>query len=295
MIRSMTAYGRVSQETPFGRLIAEVHSVNRKTLDMAIYLPKDLLRFEVEIRKWVMTELERGQVTVRIHLQQEGMGERLFADTLKQLKSIQGSWIAIAQELGLDPKQEIDLKFLVDQMQTVSALDQEKDDSLIKDKLKLAIFGALNPLMQMKEQEGRTLAADIENRLELIQQLLKTIEAKKEEPLKRYQQKIRERLQELGPLTAELDERIHREIALLAEKCDVTEEIVRAHSHIQQFHTHLKTADKAIGRTLDFLTQEMNRETNTLAAKSMDTEISSLVVQIKSELDKIREQVQNIE
>lgn len=295
MIRSMTAYGRFSQEAPFGRLVVEIHSVNRKMLDLSIYLPKDFLRFEVEVRKWLMTQLERGQVTVRISLQHDGGGERIYEDTLRQLQTIKAGWDTIASKLGLDPKKEVDLKFLVDQMQAFNPIEQEKDDDAIRKSLKDAVFGALQELMRMKEQEGKVLADDIQGRLSIVQNTLQSIEAKKEGPLLRYQQKIRERLQEIGPLTSEVEDRVHREIALLAEKSDVTEEIVRANSHIQQFQTHLKTAEKAIGRTLDFLVQEMNREANTLAAKSMETEISLAVVNIKSELEKIREQVQNIE
>jgi uncharacterized protein (TIGR00255 family) len=295
MIKSMTAYGRFSKETPFGRLVVEIHSVNRKMLDLSIYLPKDFLRFEIEVRKWVMAQLERGQVTVRISLQHDGAGERVYEDTLRQLQMIKAAWEQIAIKLGRDPQKEVDLPFLVEQMQSFSPIEKEKDDAAIREALKDAVAGALQELMRMKELEGKVLAADMEARLNVVRSTLNSVEAKKEAPLARYQQKIRERLQEIGPMTSEVEDRVHREIALMAEKADVTEEIVRANSHIQQFQMHLKTAEKAIGRTLDFLVQEMNREANTLAAKSMETEISLAVVNIKSELEKIREQVQNIE
>ncbi|MBS0606625.1 MAG: YicC family protein [Parachlamydiales bacterium] len=295
MIKSMTAYGRFSKETPFGRLVVEIHSVNRKMLDLSIYLPKDFLRFEIEVRKWVMAQLERGQVTVRISLQHDGAGERVYENTLRQLQMIKAAWDQIAIKLGRDPQKEVDLQFLVEQMQSFSPIEKEKDDAAIREALKDAVAGALQELMRMKELEGKVLAADMEARLNVVRSTLNSVEAKKEAPLARYQQKIRERLQEIGPMTSEVEDRVHREIALMAEKADVTEEIVRANSHIQQFQMHLKTAEKAIGRTLDFLVQEMNREANTLAAKSMETEISLAVVNIKSELEKIREQVQNIE
>lgn len=291
----MTAYGRFSKETPFGRLVVEIHSVNRKMLDLSIYLPKDFLRFEIEVRKWVMAQLERGQVTVRISLQHDGAGERVYENTLRQLQMIKAAWDQIAIKLGRDPQKEVDLQFLVEQMQSFSPIEKEKDDAAIREALKDAVAGALQELMRMKELEGKVLAADMEARLNVVRSTLNSVEAKKEAPLARYQQKIRERLQEIGPMTSEVEDRVHREIALMAEKADVTEEIVRANSHIQQFQMHLKTAEKAIGRTLDFLVQEMNREANTLAAKSMETEISLAVVNIKSELEKIREQVQNIE
>ncbi len=291
----MTAYGRFSKETSFGRLVVEIHSVNRKILDLSIYLPKEFFRFEVEARKWLMTELERGQVAVRVILQHDGIGEGIYDNALKQLQMIKAGWDQIAAKLGLDPKKEIDLKFLVDQMQTFSPIEQGIDDAAIREALKDAVIGALQALVQMKEREGKVLAEDIEGRLSLIQGTLKMIETKKEGLLLRYQQKIRKRLQEIGPLTSEVEDRVYREVALLAEKADVTEEIVRANSHIQQFQMHLSTAEKPIGRTLDFLAQEINREVNTLAAKSMETEISLAVVNIKSELEKVREQAQNIE
>ncbi len=295
MIKSMTAYGRSSKESAFGRFVVEIHSVNRKMLDVSIYLPKDFLRFEVEVRKWLMAHLERGQVTVRITLQQEEMGGKIYDNTLAQLQKMKGTWDQIAEQLGFDPKKEIDLRFLVDQMQSFNPAEPEKDEAAIREPLKEAVHAALTALMGMKEQEGKALVADIQNRLDQIGKTLVLIESRKEEPLARYQQKMRERLQEVGPLSTEVEERVHREIALLAEKMDVTEEIVRANSHIQQFQVHLDTAEKAVGRTLDFLVQEMNREVNTLSAKSVDTEVSRWIVQIKSELDKIREQVQNIE
>lgn len=295
MIRSMTAYGRFSKQTPFGRFVVEIHSVNRKMLDLSIYLPKDYLRFEIEIRKWVMAHLERGQVTVRISLQHDEDGQRGYEERLRHLQMIKAGWDQIAVKLGLDPRTEVDLKFLVEQMQACSFSENQTDDAEIRAALKEVVLGALQELLRMKVLEAEVLVADIQARLSAVHNMLNLIEAKKEAPLVRFQQKIRERLQEIGPMTSDVEDRVHREIALMAEKADVTEEIVRANSHIQQFQMHLKTAEKAIGRTLDFLVQEMNREVNTLAAKSMETEISLAVVNIKSELEKIREQVQNIE
>lgn len=295
MIRSMTGYGRSSRETPFGRLVVEIHSVNRKMLDLSIYLPKDLLRFDIEIRKWVMGRLERGQVSVRVAFQLETSGAKALESTLNQLQSTKQTWDRIATQLGFDPHREIDLKFLVDQVQAASPLASEVDDTSMKQVLKGGVAAALEHLILMKGEEGKALVEDMQKRLNQISHLLKGVESKKERALTHYQAKLRERLEEIGPLTSDVEERLYREVALLAEKADITEEIVRANSHIQQFQLHLNTAEKAVGRTLDFLLQEMNREINTLAAKSMDSEISGSVVKMKSELEKIREQVQNIE
>ncbi len=164
-----------------------------------------------------------------------------------------------------------------------------------REALQRVVHAALDELIQMKLTEGRALTFDIQKRLLLIEDQLKAIEKKKEEPYDRYRKKIADRLQELGMITPELEERIAREVIFLAERMDVTEELVRLAAHIAQFRQHLSSTDKAVGRTLEFLTQEMLREINTLGSKSMDTEISACVVMIKSELEKVREQIQNIE
>jgi uncharacterized protein (TIGR00255 family) len=291
----MTGYGRSSRETPWGRLVIEIHSVNKKFLDLSIYLPKDLLRFDIEIRKWLSEQIERGQVSVRANLQIDVQGRKAFDAKLKELQTTKRAWEEIASHLGFDPRQDIDLKFLVDQAQAESPLASDLDEHVMRHQLKEGIEEALEKFISMKEEEGRALADDMEKRLSEITPLLKKTEEKKEGALAHYQAKLRERLQEVGPLTSDVEGRLHREIALLAEKADITEEVVRANSHIRQFQHHLKTAERAIGRTLDFLLQEMNREINTLAAKSLDIEISGFVVKMKSELEKIREQVQNIE
>ena len=295
MIKSMTAYSRASVSSPMGRFVIEIHSVNRRMLDMSLYLPKDLLRFDIEIRKWLSQFLDRGQITLRLTLQSEGVGNKLFSNYALQLKALKEGWDKIAKDLGYDPGKMVDLPFLVSQLQTNPSTESKEEEETLKNSLKEAVDIALQELMQMKEAEGKVLALDIQKRLKLIEENISAIELKKEFPLAHYRKKLTDRLKEIGHLHAEAEERIIREVALLAEKLDVTEELVRLRTHIDQFRKHLASHEKAIGRTLDFLTQEMHREINTLGSKSADSEISTFVVKIKGELDKIREQVQNIE
>ncbi len=295
MIKSMTAYSRASASSSLGRLVVEIHSVNRKMLDVSVNLPKDLLRFDMDIRKWLSKSLERGQVTVRVTLQSEGSAGRSPSASFSQLKNLKEGWEKIASDLGYDPKTMIDLSFLMGQLQVSQGIESPQEEESIRDALKEAVEPALQDLMQMKETEGKTLALDIQKRLKLIEETVALVEAKKELPLVHYRKKLIERLKEVGQVHQEAEERIAREVVLLAEKMDVTEEIVRLHAHIEQFRHHLFSPEKAVGRTLDFLTQEMHREINTLGSKSSDSEISLHVVKMKSELDKIREQVQNIE
>jgi uncharacterized protein (TIGR00255 family) len=295
MIKSMTAYSRASVNSPLGRFVVEIHSVNRKMLDLSLYLPKDLLRFDIEVRKWLSKSLERGQVTLRLNLQSEGIGGKPLSSSLAQLKNLKKGWEKICKELHFDAKKMIDLPFLVSQLQSTTSLDSKKEEEEIRKSLSEAVEAALQDLMQMKETEGKTLVLDMQKRLKIIEENIAAVELKKEMPLVHYRKKLVERLKDVGSMHSEAEERIAREIALLADKMDVTEELVRLRAHIEQFRLHLSSQEKAVGRTLDFLTQEMHREINTLGSKSSDSEISLYVVKIKSELDKIREQVQNIE
>lgn len=290
----MTAYSRASVSSPLGRFVVEIHSVNRKMLDFSLYLPKDLLRFDIDVRKWLSKSLERGQITVRLSLQSEGVSGRLFSNYLAQLKSLKEGWEKIAEELSYNPQEVIDLPFLVNQLQTVQVGESEEEEA-IKTALKEGIESALADLMAMKETEGKALVFDIQKRLKTIEEAVTAVELKKEVPLVHYRKKLLERLKEIGHLDTEVEERVTREVLLLTEKMDVTEELVRMRSHIEQFRHHLRSSEKSIGRTLDFLTQEMQREINTLGSKSADSDLSLYVVKMKSELDKIREQVQNIE
>jgi uncharacterized protein (TIGR00255 family) len=246
------------------------------------------------VRKVLSTEIERGQVTVRIVLQQDDASGKLLQTQATQLKSLKHSWDQMAQELGLD-RSCVNLRFLVDQLQSASSLTSSEEEGSCKAAIESTLKDALKEFMAMKLQEGKALKLEIVKRLEAIAEAVKHAEARKEAPLLKYRQKITERLQEVSELSPELEERVAREVALMAEKMDVTEEVVRLYSHLEQFRAHLETREKSIGRTLDFLVQEMNREMNTLSSKSADTEVSSLVVRMKSELEKIREQVQNIE
>lgn len=294
MSKSMTAYGRASDVFSFGKLVVEIHSVNRKMRDMLIYLPKDFLRFDIDVRKWVASEIERGQITVRVALHDEGSENQLARGRLVKLQALQSEWNQIAASLHFDPKECVDLSFLVGQLDEDTSFEIKEGE--YRDALQRVIHAALDELMKMKWIEGKALVFDIYNRLQLIEEQLMKIESKKEEPILRYRKKICERLEEVErQITAELEERITREILFLTERMDITEELVRLSAHLTQFRQHLSSTDKAIGRTLEFLTQEMMRETNTLGSKSMETDISTCVVLIKSELEKVREQIQNIE
>jgi len=291
-MKSMTAFGRASGDYLFGKLLVEIQSVNRKLLDMAIYLPKDLFRFDILVRKWVASQIERAQVTVRITCATHDQKEHIQG-YLPKLKHLQKEWSHVAQALGFDPQESVNLPFLLGRLEEGTTL--EIDETAYLAALQQVVDTALHECLQMKRTEGKALASDIQKRLHFIAEKLTLVEERKAVVLEKYRKRISERLLELGQMTPDLEEKILRELVVLAERIDVTEELVRLQTHSEQFKKLMQSEDKAIGRTLEFLTQEMLREINTLGAKSIDTEISSIVVLVKSELEKIREQILNIE
>jgi uncharacterized protein (TIGR00255 family) len=297
MIRSMTAFGRADLQTPSGshsgRWVVEIHSVNKKALDINLSLPKDFLCFDVEIRKWIAEAIHRGQVSVRLMFYPApSVFEHASLQTFRSLKT---TWEHIARELGRDPAKEVTLAFLSEQAARLPSPEvcHGKEDVLAS--LKTLIDSALNECLHMKTKEGVALKKDIEERLYLIEQCVPSIEAKSAGTVDVYRDKLIARIQDVMGTREAVDERILREIALFAERIDVTEEVVRLKSHLKQFHQMLRSEEKSVGRTLDFIIQEMHREIHTMNAKSADSEISSLTLAMRGELEKIREQVQNIE
>lgn len=287
MTRSMTAYSRaLSSEIDGLKWTVEIHSVNRKTLDLNLYLPRDLLFIDVEIRKLIQESLQRGQVNVRVNLERERQG----GAALPLMKKIKSGWEKTAKELGY-PKETITLSFLLGQMEQMSTGELE---TKIQNELKKTVKNALAGLIKMKEVEGKALAADLLKRIKLLKDNVQSMEKLGSKAPEIYREKLLQRLEVLLKEPLE-DERILREVALFAEKADITEEITRLKSHLSQFADLLKSKGESIGRTLDFLIQEILREINTVSSKSADLALTQLAVSSKAELEKIREQVQNIE
>lgn len=291
----MTAFGRANIDSPLGRWVAEVHCVNRKMLDINISLPKDFLRFDMDIRKWIGEAVQRGQVTVRIVFDLLPSATTVPPSYVESLQALKKSWGYIASELGFDPKKEIDLPFLCRQMEELKVPENPIDDAMVLEDLKKVLGQALKQLLEMKTDEGRYLQKDIVERLNAIEISLGEIKKRGAGATEVYRVKLQERIAEVVSIGAECDDRILREVALFAERIDITEEITRLYSHLEQFRKQLSSEEKSVGRSLDFMSQEINREIHTIAAKAVDGEIISLSVMMRAELEKIREQVQNIE
>lgn len=288
----MTGFGRSEGETRFGKVLVESRSVNHRYSDLNVKLPKRLVPFENRIKEIIRSQVSRGRVDVSIKIDALD-GERI---QLQVDSNLAEQYVQALQTLKekFQLKGEITLELLAGAKDLISIKEENGDVEPLWQELVQILKDSLREMDEMKCQEGELLARDIQLRLERIRLHLQEIEIQSGSYLQAYQTRFRERIQALlGGVEVDLS-RLYQEIALLAERMDITEEIVRAKSHLHQFGQFLE-AKEPVGRKMDFLVQEIHREVNTISSKASDAEISKRVVEIKSELEKIREQVQNIE
>ncbi len=291
----MTAFGRASHKTRLGLFSVEIQSVNRKHLELNIVLPQPFTRFESEIRKEIASCVFRGAVTVKISVAPENESPVAIKPNLALLKQYKAAWDRISQELNIPCNTEAFFNVLQSEGNLFLIEESTEHEGEFLDIIIGVLKSALQNFLKMKKDEGNALQTDILLRWHKLKTAIGLIAAKAPEAVQRHRQKLGERLKEIVPENSELDERVLKEIAIYAEKVDVTEEITRFKSHLQQFLELLQSPAEGIGKTLDFIIQELNREINTIVSKSADIDISRLVIESKSEIEKIREQIQNIE
>lgn len=293
MIRSMTSFGRSNSEEGKKRVFTvEMKSVNSRYLDVNIRMPKSIISLEEEIRKMICNSLNRGKVDVFINIKNynEGAGVpkvdiNLAQGYLQCLKEI---------EEKLNIKNDISVMQIARFPEVITMIEEEDKIDEIWEELKPLISSSLDMMINMREVEGEKLKEDILIKINQIEDLLSKVEEFADSIPKVFKQKLEERLKDLLG-NVEVDEnRIATEVCILADKATVDEEIIRLNSHINQVRETLKL-NEPIGRKLDFIVQEMNRETNTIGSKSSDIKMTNIVIDIKNILEKIREQVQNIE
>lgn len=293
MIRSMTSFGRSSSEEGEKRVFTvEMKSVNSRYLDVNIRMPKTLISLEEEIRKMISNSLNRGKVDVFINLNNyyDGSGIpnvdiNLAQGYLNRLKEI---------EAKLGVKNDISVMQIARFPEVVTIVEEEDKIEVVWQELKPLISDSLEMMTKMREVEGDKLKEDILSKISIIEQLVLKVEEFADTIPKAFKLKLEERVKELlGNI--DIDEnRIAMEVCMLADKATVDEEIIRLRSHISQVRETLNLKEP-VGRKLDFIVQEMNRETNTIGSKSSDIQMTNIVIDIKNILEKIREQVQNIE
>ena len=293
MIRSMTSFGRSSSEEGEKRVFTvEMKSVNSRYLDINIRMPKTLISLEEEIRKMISNSLNRGKVDVFINLKNYNDGSgipkvdiNLAQGYLECLKEI---------ETKLDVKNDISVMQIARFPEVITVVEEEDKIEEVWKELKPLINDSLEMMIGMREVEGNKLKEDILSKISVIEELVSKVEEFADTIPKAFKMKLEERVKELLG-NVDIDEsRIAMEVCMLADKATVDEEIIRLRSHINQVRETLNLNDP-IGRKLDFIVQEMNRETNTIGSKSSDIQMTNIVIDIKNILEKIREQVQNIE
>ena len=291
-MRSMTGYGRGETDHAGAKFSVELNSVNRKQSDVVINLPRDLVELEPRIRKMINEHISRGRTNATISLHTGGNGARNLALDTELARSYHEAMRALQNELNAPG--EITITTILQAPGVMRFPEQALNAEDAWPPVEGALRAALADLIKMREREGKHLAKDLIHRLKAIRKKLKEVRALHPDVVKRYRAALLERIAKAGlPIAAE-DERVLKEIIFFADRADVSEELTRLESHLAQFAHHLRSKEP-VGRTLEFITQEIFRELNTLGAKANDAAISQRVIACKADLEKIREQVQNLE
>lgn len=292
-MKSMTGFGKGQASSNGVDCTVEISSVNRKQLDLRFNIPTELKGFEPDFRKHIAKYVSRGAVNVKFIVDYD---ESLKSQAITINKEVAAHYVnefkALAVNLGISDS--VSISDLVALPEVVTAKDIDLDADLFKDSCMDAMKAALDSFVNMRSEEGLVLKADLLERRKGLELLVDEIKERAPLVIVEYQEKLKERVQTLLQ-DMELDEdSLSREVAYFADRCDISEEVTRLYSHFQQFDK-LVNDSKPVGRALDFLIQELFREINTTGSKANDAEIAKRVVSFKTELEKIREQVQNIE
>lgn len=292
MIKSMTGFGRGTSEQKNSSYVVEIKSVNHRYFEFNVRMPRALISLEDNIRKILNEKIKRGKVDVFITQNtfnrddiEATLNENLMDSYMNCLKTIMNKY---------ELRDDISVTNLARFPEVVTLKQKEEDVESVWNNLLNPINEAVDNLIRMREEEGLKLHKDINKKCELILQFIERISVRVPEVSNEYREKLTKKVKELIEDSQFDENRIALEVVLQADKTGVDEEIVRLKSHIHQMQQTLNL-NEPIGRKLDFIVQEMNRETNTIASKVNDLELTNLALDIKSEIEKIREQVQNIE
>lgn len=292
MIKSMTGFGRCEVLKDSRKFTVELKSVNHRYLDVNIRMPKKLNFFETSIRTLLKSYADRGKVDIFITYEDLSQSQvsvkynaALAAEYLKYLNQM-------AEEFSLDNDVRVSTLSRYPEVFTMEECSEDEDE--LWNGLKEALEGAFSQFVEMRTKEGERLKEDILLKLDLLSEQIRFIEERSPQIIAEYRTKLEEKMRELLEDTQIDDNRIAAEVILFADKICTDEEVVRLKSHIQHMKETLEESN-GIGRKLDFIAQEMNREANTILSKANDLDISSRAISLKTEIEKIREQIQNIE
>lgn len=290
-MKSMTGFGKGEAARDGRRVRVELKSVNHRYLDVAMRMPPFLMTYEIPIRQQLSTRLSRGRVEV-IVAYEAGSGAGGARLNLKLAAAYAQAAAEAASSLGIPD--DFATSALLSRPDVLVVEPAAEDAELVGELIRDALDAALSGLIAARVQEGSKLLCDILGRLDLLGAFADRIEARKDMVTEEYRRRLAGRVEVLLHGTAPDAERMAQEVAFFADRCDVTEEIVRIRSHLEQFRSRCRE-EGPVGKPLDFIVQELNREFNTIGSKSQDTEITAAVIDGKAEIEKIREQIQNVE
>jgi uncharacterized protein (TIGR00255 family) len=293
-MKSMTGFGRGEAQLPETgtTLSIEVSSVNRKQLDLRIFLPRELSNYDPIIRKRVTQQFTRGAIRISVELQQSGEN----AQTLILNKTVAKRLLKAAQELEeeLEIKNRVSLKEILSIEGVIETAQIDYEQEEFQSNFLEALEHALTQFESMRQKEGEEMKADLKRRVEFLEEQISSIKPLVADVPEMMKKRLLQRLETNGLELDFSDDRLLKEIVIFSDKSDVSEELTRLDSHIKQYYNFLN-ADKPVGRSMDFLTQEVLREITTLGNKANSSSLSPIIVEFKTELEKLREQIQNIE
>lgn len=292
MIRSMTGYGRGENEADGRKFSVEIKSVNHRYNDISIRLPRSMNYMEDRIRKTLMKKIMRGKTDVFINFESFSEDDVNIKVNEPLAKAYCEKLELLRNKFGLTGSDTLELVAKFPDIITVEKVDEDEDT--MWNALLPALEGALDSFISMREAEGEALKADILKKADIIEGYVETIRERAPFVAEDYRERLTARMTELLGDSGIDEQRIIAEVTIFADRACIDEEITRLTSHISQLRS-IFNKDEPIGRKLDFLVQEMNREANTIASKSNDIKVTQTTIELKSEIEKVREQIQNIE
>ncbi len=292
MTKSMTGYGKAETTTGDGKLTVEIRSVNHRYGEVSVKLPRLFLPLEAELRRRVADRLKRGKIDLFVQFETVNGTAQAPQVNMALAKAYNDAFVSIRQALGIG--EPVSLGLIAAQRDVLVSQETSPDLDRIAGYLYAVLDSSLESMEAMRLREGEALAAEIAGRLATVTDLVQQVATRAPVAVAGNTERLKERVSRLLGETPLDETRLAQETAIMADRMDITEELVRLQSHFRQFSSTLALAEP-VGRKLDFLLQEMNREVNTIGSKANDGEITTLVVDLKAELEKIREQVQNIE
>ncbi len=293
MIKSMTGYGIGETKRDGYHITAELKTVNHRYSNIYLHMPGHLLSLESTLQKMLKEKLDRGRIDLYLKIEEDEVEGAYIPKINHELaKSYYNELTVLQNNLGF--AEELKIETLISLPEVLKVKEADQNEEILHDLIVETVKKSLDSLLEMRVHEGTELCYDLIQRLDIIEREVEQIKLRAPQILEEYKARMRDRINEILDDMSIDDDRLAMEVAILAERSCINEELVRLMSHLGQFRKNLDSTE-AVGRKLDFIAQEMYRETNTIGSKANDSVISNYVVNMKSEIDKIREQIQNIE